>query len=148
MNRLGSEKVAIIGVIDPDVTVASTVVSDYGNLGLFEQGMAILKVGTLGASGTVDAKLVQATDSSGTGSKDITGKAITQLTQAGTDSDKQVIINIRAEELDLDNDFDHVALSVTVGTATSDLDGVLLGLNPRFGPASDNDLASVDEIVN
>ena len=148
MNRLGSEKVAIGGVIDPDVTVASTVVSDYMDMGKFEQAMAIVMAGTLGASATLDAKLVQATDSSGTGSKDITGKAITQLTQAGTDSDKQAIINCRAEELDLDNSFDHVALSMTVAAATSDISGILLGLNARNNPASDNDLASVDEIVN
>lgn len=148
MNRLGSEKVAIGGVIDPDVTTASTVVSDYMDMGKFEQAMAVVLAGTLGSSATLDAKLVQATDSSGTGSKDITGKAITQLTQAGTDSDKQAIINCRAEELDLDNSFDHVALSMTVATATSDISGILLGLNARNNPASDNDLASVDEIVN
>lgn len=147
MNRLPSEKVAIGGVIDPDVTVASTVVSDYISMGDFESCMAIIMAGTLGSSATLDAKLVQATDSSGTGVKDISGKAITQLTQAGTDSDKQAIINCRAEELDIANDFDHVAISMTVAVATSDAGAILLGLNARVNPASDNDLASVDEIV-
>jgi hypothetical protein len=37
--------------------------------------IAVIKTGVLGASATVDAKLQQATDSSGTGVKDITGKA-------------------------------------------------------------------------
>lgn len=143
----GTEQCAIVGVIDPDVTTASTVVTDYADAGLFEALVGVVLAGTLGSSATVDAKLVQATDSSGTGAKDITGKAITQLTEAGTDSDKQALINVRAEELDVANSFTHVALSVTVGTATSDLGAVLLGLNPRMGPASDNDLASVDEIV-
>ena len=99
-NKLPSEVVAIGGVIDPDVTAASTVVSDYMSMADFESAMAIILAGTLGSSATLDAKLVQATDASGTGAKDITGKAITQLTQAGTDSDKQAIINCRAEELD------------------------------------------------
>lgn len=148
MNRLPSEKVAIGGVIDPDATAASTVVSDYMSMADFESAMAIVMAGTLGTSATVDAKLVQATDSAGTGSKDITGKAITQLTEAGTDSDKQAIINCRAEELDVANSFTHVALSITVAAATSDVGGILLGLNARNEPASDNDLASVDEIVN
>lgn len=148
MNRLPSEKVAIGGVIDPDVTTASTVVSDYMSMADFESAMAIILAGTLGTNATLDAKLVQATDSSGTGSKDITGKAITQLTEAGTDSDKQAIINCRAEELDVANGFTHVALSMTVAVATSDVGGILLGLNARSEPASDNDLASVDEIVN
>ena len=147
MNRLPSEKVAIGATIDPDATVASTVVSDYMSMADFESAMAIIMAGTLGASATLDAKLVQATDSSGTGVKDITGKAITQLTQAGTDSDKQAIINCRAEELDIANDFNHIAISLTVATATSDVSAILLGLNARVNPASDNDLASVDEFV-
>ena len=147
MNRLPSEKVAIGATIDPDATVASTVVSDYMSMADFESAMAIIMAGTLGSSATLDAKLVQATDSSGTGVKDITGKAITQLTQAGTDSDKQAIINCRAEELDIANDFNHIAISLTVATATSDVSAILLGLNARVNPASDNDLASVDEII-
>jgi hypothetical protein len=40
------------------------------------------RLGVLGASATVDAKLQQATDNSGTGVKDVTGKAITQLVKA------------------------------------------------------------------
>ena len=146
-NALPSERVAILGTVDPDVLTAAAHPSDYVDAGMFESIMAVIMAGTLGSSATFDAKLVQATDSSGTSSKDITGKSITQLTQAGTDSDKQAIINVRAEELDLANSFTHVALTITVGTASSDGGGILLGLNPRFGPASDNDIASVDEIV-
>lgn len=143
-----SDVAAIAAVIDPDVTPASTVTSDWVSMADFEKIMAIVLAGTLGSSATLDAKLEQATDSSGTGAKDISGKAITQLTQAGTDdSDKQAIINCRADELDVDNDFTHVRLSITVATATSDAGGMILGFNPRFGPASDNDLASVAEIV-
>lgn len=149
MNSLVSEQVAVVGTIDPDVTAAGDVTTDYADAGKFESLAALVLVGTMGTNATVDAKLVQATDSSGTGSKDITGKAITQLTQAGTDqSDSQAIINVRAEELDTANGFTHVALTVTVGTATSDVGAVLLGGNARFEPASDNDLASVEEIVN
>ena len=148
-NALPSERVALLGTVDPDVLTATAHTSDYVDAGSFESIMAVIMAGTLGSSATFDAKLVQATDSSGTGSKDISGKAITQLTQAGTDeSDKQAIINVRSEELDLDNGFDHVALTITVGTASSDGGGALFGLNPRYGPASDNDLASVAEIVS
>lgn len=146
-NKLPSEVAAVGGVIDPDATGASTVVSDYMSMAEFESAMAIIMTGTLGTSATVDAKLVQATDSSGTGSKDITGKAITQLVKASNDDD-QAIINCRAEELDIANDFTHVAISLTVGAATSDVGALLLGFNGRYGPASDNDLASVVEIVS
>ena len=149
INSLGSERAAVIAVIDPDVTTASTVTSTYASMVLFEQVMAVVQSGTLGSSATLDFKLVQATDSSGTSSKDITGKAITQMTQAGTDqSDDQAVINCRADELDVDSGFDHVAMVLVIGAATSDASAILLGLTARYGPASDNDVSTVGEIVN
>lgn len=148
INTLPSERVAVAGVIDPDANTAAALTSDYLDMRKFGSALAIIMAGTLGSSATLDAKLVQATDSSGTGVKDITGKAITQLTQAGTDDDKQAIINCRADELDVDNGFTHVAIVMTTAVATSDSGAILLGLDPRYAPASDNDLASVDEIVN
>lgn len=146
-NALASEQVAVVATIDPDAYTANTYTSDWVAMKDWELIMAVVMLGDLGSSATVDAKLEQATDSDGTGAKDITSKSITQFTQAGTDSDKQAIINCRREELDLDNSFDYVRLSMTVATATSDCGGIVLGLVPRRGPAQDNDLASVDEIV-
>jgi hypothetical protein len=135
-----------MGVIDPDVTAASTVETGWVSMASFELVMATVLVGTLGTNATVDAKLEQATSAAGAGAKDITGKAITQLTQAGTDeSDKQAIIECRADELDVENNFTHVRLSITVGTATSDVGGLIHGLNPRYAPPTDAD--SVAEIV-
>lgn len=149
INALPSEVAAIVGTIDPDAYTAATTVSDYADMGLFERVMIIISVGTMASTATLDAVVKQATDSSGTGAKNLTtSKAITQLTQAGSDSDKQVIINVLAEDLDMANDFNHVAVSVTGGTAASDYGVVMLGFNPRYAPASDNDLASVDEIVS
>lgn len=144
---LGSEAAAVVGVIDPDVTAAGTVTTGWIDASQFNSFAAIVMAGTLGASATVDAKLEQASDSSGTGAKDITGKAITQLTQAGTDSDKQAIINVKPSELDVTNSFTHFRLSVTVATATSDAGGLVIGLSPVYGPASDYDASTVDEIV-
>lgn len=148
VNALPSEQAAILGVIDPDANAAGALTSDWCDMTKFEAGMGIILAGTLGTSATLDGKLQQATDSSGTGAKDITGKSITQLTEAGTDSDKQAIINVRREELDVANGFTHVAVVMTTATATSDSAALFVGFNPRFGPASDNDLASVDEIVS
>ena len=147
MAKKPSEMVAVVATIDPDANTAQAYTSDWVNMKDWEQVLAIVMAGDLGSSATLDAKLQQATDGSGTSAKDITGKAITQLTQAGTDSDKQALIQARADELDVAGGFTHVALVMTVGTATSDSGAVLLGLNPTYGPASDYDLASVDEIV-
>ncbi len=148
-NALASENIAVLGTIDPDAYSASTIVSDYVSLEKFESIMIVLLVGTMGASATIDAVVKQATDSSGTSAKNLTtSKAITQLTQAGSDSDKQVVINVRAEDLDMDNSFDHAAISVTIATAACDFGAVVLGVNPRYAPASDNDISTVDEIVS
>ena len=146
--RLASEAIAIVATIDPDVTVASTVVSDWVAMADWETILAVVLAGTLGSSATLDAKLEQATDSSGSGAIAITGKAITQLTDGGSDSDKQALINCTGAELDVAGGFTHVRLSMTVATATSDVAGLIIGQGARYGPASDNDLATVDEIVN
>ena len=148
MSSIPSERIAILGVVDPDVTVASAVSTDWCSMELFAEMIAIIMTGTLGTAATVAAKLEQATDSSGTGVKDITGAAITTLVEAGPDqSDSQAIINIKDDDLDVANLFNHVRLTMTVAVATSDLGGILLGVKPRFAPASDNDLASVVEII-
>jgi hypothetical protein len=148
MNRLASENVAVVGNIDPDAYGASTVTSGWIAAKDFGHFLAIVQAGDLGASATVDAKLEQATSAAGAGAKDITGKAITQLTQAGTDSNKQAVINLRPEELDVDGGFTHFRLSITVAVAASDVGGVVLGVDPLFAPASNNDASTVDEIVS
>lgn len=148
LNAQGQENIVIGGVIDPDVHTAAAYTSDYMDMGNVGVAMAIIMAGTLGSSATLDAKLVQATDSGGTGVKDITSAAITQLTQAGTDSDKQATISCRAEDLDMDNGFTHVAIVMTIGTATSDAGAILLGLGARSLPATAYNLASVDETVS
>jgi hypothetical protein len=138
---------AVVAVIDPDANGAGTLTSAYVDASKFEQLMAIVMAGDLGTSATLDAKLVQATSAAGANVTDISGKAITQLTQAGTDSNKQAIIQVRADELDVAGGFRYVALVLTTAVATSDSGAVVLGFNPTYGPASDYDLAAVDEIV-
>ncbi|ETX26474.1 hypothetical protein RISW2_01785 [Roseivivax isoporae LMG 25204] len=142
-----SQVSAVVGVIDPDANAAATYTTAWIDMADWSSIMAIILAGTLGSSGTLDAKLEQAQDGSGTGAKDVPASAIAQLTQAGTDSDKQAIIECWGEDLDLANGFTHVRLSMTVGTATSDSGAVVLGFDPRYGPASDGDAATVAEIV-
>jgi hypothetical protein len=142
-NILASDRARIAGVIDPDAYSASTVTSGWVSMATYNRIMAIVFAGTLGASATLDAKIEEATDGSGTGAQDLANKDITQLTQAGTDSDKQAIINVRADELS--SGYTHVRLSMTIGTAASDAGGVILGFEARYEPATD--ATSVDEIV-
>ncbi len=144
--QLSSESVQVVGRIDPDVTAAGTVTTGWISMATYPELLAVIMAGTLGASATVDAKFQQATDSSGTNAKDITGKAITQMTQAGTDmSDKDALINLKAESLDRTNGFTHARLSVTVATATSDLGAVVLATRARYSPGAQG--ASVQQTV-
>ena len=147
-NALPSERAAIVGTIKPDAATAGPYVTGWVNAGLWLSMLAVILAGDLGSSATVNAKIEQAKDADGTDYKDVTGKAITPLTQAGSDSNKQSLINLRPEDLDVDNGYGFVRLTLTVGTATSDVAAVLLGFDPRFGPASDFNTTSVDEIVD
>lgn len=145
--QLPTEISSTVAVIDPDAYAAGTYTTGWVDMSDWHAMKATVFAGTLGSSATLDAKLEQATSAAGAGAKDITGKAITQLTQAGTDSDKQAVINLRDSDLDIDNGFRYVRLSITVGTATSDAGGELEGFFPRYAPASDFDASTVDEIV-
>lgn len=142
-----SEQLAIVATRDPVSQGIATVVTDWIDMTKFRKAMFVLMTGAMTASSTVDAKLRRATDGSGTGAADLaTNKAITQLTQAGTDDNKQVVIEVDSSEI-LQGAYTHVALSVTVAAAASLLAVLGIAALPRYQPASDNDLASVDEIV-
>lgn len=147
MNKTPSEVCAVVGNIDPDAYSASTVTTnEYIPLKNFRRFMAIIQAGDIVSTGTIDAKLVSYTSGAGAGAADVTGSAITQLTQAGTDSNKQVVINFDPSKL-AGSAATHFKLSVTMGTAGADLSAVVLGFDPLYAPASDNDTSTVDEIV-
>lgn len=129
-----NEQVFIQNVIPPESGVTTqTSPSSYIDVKDFERFVFLISAGALGASATVDAQVVQATDSSGTGSKNITGAAITQLTD--TDDDKFVTIEVQSDQLDIANDFDHVSLTLTVAN-TADLEVIFMGLNARHVPVT------------
>lgn len=142
-----TDAVALLGAIDADAYAAGTITTGWVQVDDFAAYAALIAPGDLGASATVDAKLEQASDGSGTGAKDVTGKAITQLTKAGTDDNKQAWINFRASDLDLAGGFTYVRLSMTIGTAACDAAGYLFGYGAKVSPASAYNAAAVDEIV-
>lgn len=137
---------AVAGTIDPSTGAAGNYTSDWVALAKGDSALAVLMVGTMGTSSTVDFKLKQATDGSGTGAKDIAGKVATQLTQGGGDSNKQVVIEVDASELDLAGGYGYIAARVTVGTAATPF-GVVLFRRNYNKPASGDMLTSVAQIV-
>ncbi|CAJ4439879.1 Uncharacterised protein [Burkholderia pseudomallei] len=146
MNVKATEQVAVLGAIVPSSQAAGTANTGWLSAAQFQKFLAIIQAGAMGSGGTIDAKIQQATDSSGTNAKDITGKAITQLAAAGG-GDVEVEINLDAQELDTNGGFGFIQLSVTTATAASGTSGLVLGFLPRYGPASDFNAASVAQIV-
>ena len=145
-NAKGSELISIVATIDPASVAVGTVTTGWVSVANFHALVASIQTGALGTSATLDAKLQQALDSSGTSVKDITGKALTQIVKA-TGDNKQALINVKPEELDTVNGFGFVRLSITVGTAASLAGAQILGVNPRYATADALNQTAVAQIV-
>lgn len=141
---LPSERAAVLAAIDPDANSTGELLSGAIDMASWGRIMAIVMVGDIASTGKVDAVFKESDASAGTYAA-ISGKSITQLTEAGTDSNKQVVINLRADEMTQGKRY--IKLSMTGTTAGADSAGVVLGFDPRHAPASDYDATTVDEIV-
>ena len=129
-----SETMALLAVIDPSSKTAGTpATTGWIKADQFANYLCINQTGVLGASATFDAKIQQATDASGTGAKDVPDKAITQILKASGDN-KQAMIELRPDELDIQNGFFWFRLSQTHGTANGISGGAVLGVGPRYAP--------------
>lgn len=146
INLKPSQRVGVVGVVAPVSQAAGSVSTGWIDSTTFHNFLAIIQAGVLGASATLDAKLQQASDNSGTGVKDVTGKAITQFVKASNDGN-QATIDLKQEDLDFNNGFKFFRLTLTVGTAASLVSAVVLGHDPRYGLATDNDAATVVQNV-
>ena len=129
----------------PDSVAAGTVTGAYVSMKNYDRAWLVLHVGDMQATATLDCKLRQAKDSSGTSVKDVSGKAITQLTQAGGDGDQVVVIELRAEELDVNGGFEHVNYVITVANAAVELGAILFGAVTHYEPVP---TTNYEEIVD
>lgn len=146
-NAKGSEQLSLLTSIDPSNQAAGSSTSSWVALANHHNLLAVIQTGAMANGSTVDAKLQQATDATGTGAKDITGKAITQLAQAANGANRQALINLRPEELDVNGGFAYVRIVITVATAAAHTAAQLLGLDPRFAPAEGTNQAAVAQVV-
>lgn len=125
------EQVYVETVVNPEVTVTGTVPAVYIDVADYERFVFLIHHGA--TDGNLDAQVVQATDSAGTGSKNITGAAITQL--GATDDDKQVSIEVQSDQLDIANAFGFVAITLTISGITT-MAATFIGLNTRHTPVT------------
>ena len=146
-NAKGSEQLSILATLDPGNQAPGVTNTGWVSLSTHHGLLALVQTGALATGATVDAKLQQALDASGTGAKDVAGKAISQLTQASNGANRQALINLRPEELDVNNGFAFVRLVVTVAAAAANTSAQRLGVNPRLASAETANQAAVAQIV-
>lgn len=130
-----TEDNALLAQHDPRTRQVATHTSAWVLMKNYHRGFFELQLGDMGAAATVDADLQQAQDAVGTGVKAITGKAITQLTQAGGDGVDDVAgIELQSEELDVDNGFEFVRFRVIIGVADCTYSATFKGCVSRYKP--------------
>lgn len=117
-----------------DSLTAATYNTAYVSLQNYHRAVLFLDVGDMAQGATLDVSLRQAQDTAGTGNKAITGKAITQLTQAGGDGNQVLCIELQTEELDVENGFEHVNARTVVANAAVELSLTIFGIQTRYAP--------------
>lgn len=107
------------------------------------RAVVLISAGDLAATATFNVDVEQATDSTGSGVKNITGKSITALT--ATDDDVAIAIEIRSDELDVDGGFDFIRVECIPANAAVEFAVFVLGVIPRFVPVG---VTSWQEVVD
>ena len=132
-NRV-SEVMYPLASFNADSQGIATVNGAYVSLANYHRAFLFIDVGDMAGTATLDVLLQQATNLTGGGVKAIAGKAITQLTPAGGDSNQVLCIELRTEELDVPGGFDCIRYQFTVAAANVELGVHLFGCEPRFAP--------------
>lgn len=145
--RLLSEELHVIATIDPAFN-HTTQKSDPWDMQKWRRVMVVLMTGAATTNATVDGKVRFAATSSGAFTTGVSGKTITQLTDA--DGDKQVIINLSAAECA--STTKRWADLLMTNSTTNYNAAIVFGADARFAEPwtsiSYGDLASVDEILD
>src|SRR3954453_4436573 len=137
-----SDRAGVAGESDPQNGNNNTLNTDYVDMSKWHEAMFIFQAGSIDS--TVDCLVRESTSTSDGGGQTLSGKSATQLT--ASDDNKVVVINFKAEELS--TGYRYLRGRMTAGNGTTNLvSAVALGLKPRFGPATDDDLATVAQVV-
>jgi hypothetical protein len=150
-----SERMAIVANLPPASRTAATYTSDVFDLTRFRRFAAILKSGVLGDGGTLQVKVYAVVANAASGGTQIADKTFTAATFSGSGSgtaggsNHQGIIEFSdADAKAALSAARYGYVTVTVGSATSICDLTVVGIDPRYSPASDYGLDSVAEIIS
>jgi len=142
MNTIAAREIALVGTIDPATVANTEVFTDVIDMTKFGQVFGIALLGNMAAE-TIDFKAYTCASD---GSSKVALKSCTQLAaHASTNDNTQLAINVRAAEVGASGRY--IVFGLVTGNSTGGPCAVAaLGTDPRFGPASDSDLASVVQI--
>lgn len=131
------------GQLYPADKSAGTHNTDWLDHSKFHRSVWVVIVGDMDNGATLDFKLQEATDDSGSDSQDINGKAITQLTQSGGDGNSVVVVELQTEEMDVTDQFRYVRGQLVVANAAVQCSVIPLRGPTRYAPVSTTVLAEV-----
>ena len=150
-----SDRVAVLARVSPNALTAAAYVTDVIDMSKWKRVAAILATGDVGNNGTVVVTAQANTTNAASGGTTIDGKAFTasNFTGSGSGTDggsyHEGVIEVSDEDVrDALENARYLYFTLTIGTATSDATLIVVGIDPRYAPASDDDLASVLEIVD
>ena len=139
-----NSRLPLVGTVDPQSASAGDYATDIVDMSKFQKVVFYILVGAMTTNGTLDFVVKGDSASGGSFTTTVTGKAITQFTKAGSDDNKQAVVEVTAEEL-AEQGFRYVKGVLTTATAASIVAVAVVGVDARYAPA--DDLASVDEVV-
>ncbi len=143
INVAAGEKLAVVGTIDPATVANTEVFTDVIDMSKFHQVLGIALIGNV-ASETIDFKAYSCASGGGSAAS---LKVATQLAAHASNNDNtQLVINVRAEDMQASGQ-QYIKFGLVTGGATGGPCSVVaLGVDAKFSPASDSDLASVQQI--
>ena len=139
-----NDNVAIAGVIQSQaITAGATgVLTAAIDMSKFSNLVAVIESGTLGTSGTLDAKFVESDASGGTYTA-ISGRAITQLVKA-TDDNKVCLLELKASNIGSGKRY--VKLNLVAGTANATSAAGVLGVPLGGYDGNDNNVTIAEAV--
>lgn len=139
-----NSRLPLVGTIDPQSAAAGDYATDVVDMAKFQKVVFYILVGAMTTNGTLDFVVKGDSASGGSYTTTVTGKSITQFTKAGSDDNKQAVVEVTAEEL-AEQGFRYVKGVLTTATAASLIACAVVGVDARYAPA--DDLSTVDEVV-
>lgn len=136
-------RVAVVGIVNPASQGTGAVDTTVIDASRFFKVVFVIQTGALGTSATVDFAVKG--DAASGGAYATTLKNITQIVKA-TGDNKQVVVEVTSEDIGQAN-VRYIKGTLTVGTAASIVGVVALGVDGRYKPETNFDLASVAQVV-